>query len=231
MGRHVPDRGGPGRAEGAGVRRPLPPGALPHRADRRGRRRAGRHRDHPARADPERRGADHPPRRRALPVAGGKHGDLAGLRRRDPCRRAPRGRAGQGHRPGHVLHLRRPHRRAVVARAAAAGADGHRARRPADPRHPAVDVVRAGRDGVRRDGGQDGVLRARGDGRAAARERRPGRRAVPDDAHDELLRERRQAAGDRRHPAVVHPQRRPRRRAARVRWSRTAHASSGCPRT
>ncbi len=113
----------------------------------------------------------------------GTHGDVAGLRGRDPRRRAPGGRARQGHRPGHVLHLRRPHRRAVVARAAAAGADRDRARRPADPRHAALDGVRAGRDGVRRDGGQDGVLRARGDGRAAARQSatwsasRPRRRA------------------------------------------------------
>ena len=50
---------------------------------------------------------------------------------------------------------------------------------------------------------------------AAARVRRPRRRAQPDPADDELLREGRQAARDRRHPPVVHPQRRPRRRAAR----------------
>ncbi len=49
---------------------------------------------------------------------------------------------------------------------------------------------------------------------AAARVGRPRRRAQGDPADGELLREGRQAARDRRHPPVVHPQRRPRRRAA-----------------
>ena len=66
----------------------------------------GRHRDHPARADPERGRADRAPRRRALPAAVRHHGHLAGLRRRDPGGRAPAGRDGQGRRHRHVLHLR-----------------------------------------------------------------------------------------------------------------------------
>ena len=45
------------------------------------------------------------------------HRDLAGLRRRDPGLRPPGRRARQGGRHRHVLHLRRPHRRHVVARA------------------------------------------------------------------------------------------------------------------
>ena len=45
--------------------------------------------------------------------------------------------------------------------------------------------------------------------------RRAARRAAPDQAPGQVLRAGRRAAGDRRHPAVVHPQRRPRRRAAR----------------
>ena len=71
------------------------------------------------------------------------------------------------------------------------------------------------RSGVRGPRGQDHLQRPRGDGRQAARERRPRGRADPDPADGELLREGRQAARDRRHPPVVHHQRRPRRRAAR----------------
>ncbi len=57
---------------------------------------------------------------------------------------------------------------------------------------------------------QDDLLRARGDGRAAARVGRPRGRADADHPDGELLREGRQAARDRLHPAVVHPQRRSR---------------------
>ena len=97
------------------------PGALLPRRVPRGRRRAGVDRDHPARADPGRGRADRPPRRRALPAAVRYDGDHAGLRRRDPGRRPPGRRARQGRRHRDVLHVRRPHRRAVVARAPAAG--------------------------------------------------------------------------------------------------------------
>ena len=90
---------------------------------------------------------------------------------------------------------------------------------------------RAGRGGVRGAQGQDRVQRPRGDGRQAARERRPRRRADADPADGELLREGRQAAGDRRHPPVVHHQRRPRRRACAPRCSRAARRSSGSRRT
>ena len=209
LGRHLPDRRGAGRARGAGVRRRLPPGRVP-------RARGPRlHRDHPSRADPVRGRADRPPRRRALPAAVRHHGDLARVRRRDPRRRPRGGRAGQGRRHRDVLHLRRPHRRHLVARAAAAGAHRDRSRRPALPRDPAVARRARGVRGVRRPGRQDHVQRPRGDGGAAARERRPRRRAEAHAADGELLREGRQAARDRRHPPVVHHQRRPRRRPAR----------------
>ena len=68
-------------------------------------------------ADRQRRRADRAPRRRALPVAVRDHRHLAGLRRRDPGGRPPPRRDRQGRRPGHVLHVRRPHRRHLVARA------------------------------------------------------------------------------------------------------------------
>ena len=79
---------------------------------------------------------------------------------------------------------------------------------------PAWPRERAGLRGVRGAGRQDHVLGARGDGGAAAGQRRPGRGAHADEADDQLLRERRQAARDRGDPAVVHPQRWPGHRAA-----------------
>ena len=125
----------------------------------------GLRRDDPTRADRQRGGADRPPRRRALPAAVRDHRDLAGLRRRDPGGRPPPRRDGQGRRHRDVLHLRRPDRRAVVARAPAAGAHGDRPRRAADARDAAVDRRRR-RGGVRRaPRRQDGVQRPRGDGR------------------------------------------------------------------
>ena len=94
LGRQLPDRGRAGRARGAGVRRRLPPCALPP-----ARRQAPVHdRDHPPRADRERGRADRAPRRRALPAAVRDHRHLAGLRRRDPGAGAPAGRDGQGRR-------------------------------------------------------------------------------------------------------------------------------------
>ncbi len=209
LGRHVPDRGGAGRARGAGVRRRLPPGRVPQ-----ARRRAGLHRDHASRADPGGRRARRAPGRRALPAPVRVHRHLPRLRRGDPGAAARRRRDGQGRRHRDVLHVRRPGRRDVVARAAAAGAHGRRPRRPPAPRDARVAVIRAGRGGVRRPRREDHVQRPRGDGGEAARVRRPRRRAEAHAAHDELLRARRQAAGDRLDAAVVHPQRRPRPRAA-----------------
>ena len=64
----VRHRGGPGGVGGPGASRRLPPAAVP-----RSRRRGGLHRDHPARAAAGLRGAGLPPRRRAVPGAGGRH--------------------------------------------------------------------------------------------------------------------------------------------------------------
>ncbi len=78
-----------------------------------------------------------------------------------------------------------------------------------------MDRGRDRRGAVRRAGGEDHVLGARGRGGGAAGVRRPRGRADRHAADDQLLREGRQAARDRHLPAVVHPQRRPRRRPAR----------------
>ena len=77
-----------------------------HRVSFHGPDRPAAHRDHPARADPQRRRADRAPRRRALPGPLRHHGDLAGVRGRDPGRGPPGRRDRQGLRPGDVLHLR-----------------------------------------------------------------------------------------------------------------------------
>ena len=82
------------------------------------------------------RRAHRAPRRRALPAPVRHHGALAAVRRRDPRAGAHPGRARQGRRHRDVLHVRRPDRRAVVARAAAADALGDGPRRP----HPARDA-------------------------------------------------------------------------------------------
>ncbi len=77
--------------------------------------------------------------------------------------------------------------------------------------------------------GKTTFSRPRGDRRRAARVRRPGRRAEADPAQGELLREGRQAAGDRLDPPVVHPQRRPRRRAQADACSPAATSSAWVP--
>ncbi len=106
------------------------PGAYHRVAFHRDGRRAGAHRDDPSRAPPVGRRAHRPPRRRALPAALRHDGHLAPLRRRGAGARAPRRRDGQGRRHRHVLHLRRPHRRHLVARAAAADPLAHHPQRP-----------------------------------------------------------------------------------------------------
>ena len=112
-------------------------------------RRRDHHRHHAARAAARLRRAGRPPRRRALPAAVRHHGAHAAVRRRGAGRRPPPRRAGQGHRHRDDLHLRRPHRRDLVARAAAADAGGDRLGRPAGPRRPARPRGRAGPHRVR----------------------------------------------------------------------------------
>ena len=175
VGRHVQHGGRPGRDRGARVPRRLPPHRLPP-----ARRHPGPRRDHPSRADPERRRADRAPRRRALPGAVRHDGHLPGLRRR--------GAGAWPTRPPSAT-------RAPASRCAAPSATSptsqwwrelelpvrtvDRPRRAARPRHAGVDRRPGRRRGVRAAGRQDHLLRARGHGRAAARERRPRRRADP----------------------------------------------------
>ena len=104
----------------------------------------GPHRDHPPGADPQRRGADRAPRRRALPAAVRHHGHLARLRRGDPGPRPPARRDGQGRGHRDVLHVRRPDRRHLVARAGAAGPHADRPRRPTLPGDPRLAQRRGG---------------------------------------------------------------------------------------
>ena len=149
------------------------------------------HRDHAARADPRVRRAHRAPGRRALPTTLRYDRPLTALRRRGAGARAPPRRAGQGRRHRHVLHLRRPHRRDLVARARPAGALRGRSRRAAAARDAGVAGRRRERfGGVRRDRRQDHLLGAGRGGRRPARLRRPRRRADADRADGELLRER-----------------------------------------
>ena len=143
----------------------------------------------------------HPDDERYQPLFG-THGDQPGLRRRDPGPRAPGRRARQGRRHRDVLHVRRPHRRAVVARAPAAGPHRDPARRPAQPRDPRV----ARRRRARRRRTPSWPARPRSpparrwsdcSARAGDLEGEP----EADPADGELLREGRQAARDRLHPA------------------------------
>ena len=213
VGRDVPDGGRAGRARGARLPRALPQGRVPpRRAGHARRRRTRLHRDHASRAARRVRRARRAPGRRALPAPVRHDGALAAVRRRAPRPRPPRRRARQGRGHRDVLHVRRPHRRAVVARAAAPDAVDHHARRPHRARDAGLDHVALRPGRVRRDRGQDDVLRAPGRRRRPAGRGRPRRRARADAAQGELLREGRQAARDRRHPPVVHHQRRARRR-------------------
>ena len=81
------------------------------------------------------------------------------VRRRGARAGAPGRRDGQGRRDRHVLHLRRPHRRAVVARAAAADAGDHRPGRPHPAGHPGVDGDAGSPGGLRAARRQDDVQR------------------------------------------------------------------------
>ena len=88
-----------------------------------------------------------PPRRRAVPAVVRLDGAHPAVRRRGPGRRPRAGAARQGHGHRHDLHVRRHHRRHVVARAGTRDAADHRARRP-DPADP---TARRGGRAVRRD--------------------------------------------------------------------------------
>jgi valyl-tRNA synthetase len=107
------------------------------------------------------------PGRRALPAAVRHHGDHAAVRRRGAGGRPPAGRPREGLRHRDDLHLRRPHRRHLVARARPADAPGHRLGRPLPARDPRVGVRPAGR-GVRQLAGKTAFSAKERDGRAAA---------------------------------------------------------------
>ena len=132
-------------------------------------RRRRRDRDDAPRADPGVRRAGRAPGRRAVPAAVRPGGDDAALRRARAGARAPAGRPREGQRHRDDLHLRRHHRRHLVARAVPAGARGHSGRRHA----AAGDVGRAGL-GVGRRGARAAALRR---ARAACRPRRRARRS------------------------------------------------------
>ena len=106
---------------------PAPTTASPSTAPR---RRPCVDRHDPARAARRLRRPRRPPRRRALPAAVRHDRAHAAVRRRGAGGGPPAGRARQGHGHRHDLHLRRHHRRHVVARARPAHAQRHRARRP-----------------------------------------------------------------------------------------------------
>ena len=118
-------------------------------------------------ADPGLRRAAGPPRRRAPPRARRQGGADAAVRDARAGDDPPAGRAGQGHGPGDGLHVRRPHRRDLVARAGAAGALGARRRRPPARRSP----------GERRAGSPRTSSAARASLRASSRAARSTRRA------------------------------------------------------
>ena len=146
------------------------------------------------------------------------------VRGRGAGARAPGRRDGQGRRHRDVLHLRRPHRRAVVARAAAADPLGHHPQRAHPGRDARVDHLgRRARSCSRELAGKTTLRRPRAPSstRCASRGDLDGE-PTADPAQGELLREGRQAARDRHLAPVVHPQRRPRRRRSTPRSSSAA---------
>ena len=153
----------------------------------------------------------------------------AAVRRAGAGARAPSGRSREGQRHRDDLHVRRPHRRHVVARARPAGASDRRAGTGAS--HGASRRSTSRRTGRPSTGPSSRARRIKqarsADRRAAARDRRPPRRAAADHPHGEVLREGRPPARDRHHPPVVHPQRRSRRRACGPRCSSAAASCTG----
>ncbi len=204
VGRHVPDRGRAGRARGPRVRRARSTGSPSTRPTG---RRCGSRRRGPELLPACVALVAHPDDARYQPLFGVDGAD-AGVRRAGAGARAPAGRAGQGvgHRDG--VHLRRPDRRDLVAGARPAdrgrssgGTGGCCPTPPAGvPAAPYEELA-----------GKTVFSRPRADGRAAAGERRPRRRAAAGHPAGEVLRAGRQAARDRHLGPVVHPERRARR--------------------
>ena len=167
------------------------------------------HRHDPARAARGVRRAGRASRRRALPAAV-RHRRCAPRCSASRCRCVAHQLAdpekGIGHR--HDLHVRRHHRRHVVARAPACRSRSIVGRRRSAGRRCSAGASPRVTDGrLRRAGRQDGQAGAEAHRRAARRVGRARRRAAPDHAPGEVLRERRPPARDRHQPPVVHPQR------------------------
>ena len=156
----------------------------------------------------------HPDDERYRPLFGA-HGHDARLRRRGARRRPPPGREGQGHGHRHGLHVRRPHRRHLVAGAAARHAGHRRARRP-HRRRAAAGAHLRGRAGRLRAGWPAPRCTPPGSGWSSCSASRATCTATPAPiTHAVKFYEKgEQAARDRHLPAVVHPQRRPGRRPA-----------------
>ncbi len=189
-------------------------------------------RDHPPRADPRRRGARSP-----TPTTSA----TSPVRRDGDARRcsASRSRSWRTPRPSRTrARASRCAARSATSPTCSGGAScscrcarSSAATAGCSARRPQWLSPRRRFDGVRRAGRQDHVQRPRGDGRAAARVRRPRRRAEADTADDELLREGRQAARDRLHPAVVHHATAAATPSCARSWSSAARRSPGCRST
>ena len=223
VGHRLQDRGRAGRA-----RRSRDTGRVsPHQVQA---RRCGaglqpcvyRNRHDAPRADPRLRRARRASRRCAVSAAVREGSRDAAVRRARAGAGASAGRSRKGQRHRDDLHLRRRHRRDLVARAEPAGARRDSGRRHAARRHVGRAGLGVGGRGsraalLRRAGAPLGGEGAREDRRAAARIRRPRRRAAADHARREVLREGRPAARDHHEPAVVHQDDRVPRGAARAR--------------
>ncbi len=150
---------------------------------------------------------------------------------RVPVQGAPAGRSREGQRHRDDLHLRRHHRRDLVARAEAAGARDHSAERHARPGD--VGRSRAGSRPTPRarrppTTSWPGCRRRRRSAQIVELLRESGdlhRRAAADHAQRQVLREGRSAARDRDQPAVVHQDDRATARSC----SRAAASCSGIP--
>ena len=214
VGRGLPDGGGPGRDGGPRAGRRLPPPALRRHRDR----------DDAARTGGRLRGPGRPPRRRALRGPLRLDGAHAALRGRGAGPGPPPGRAGQGIGHRHDLHLRRRDRRRVVARARSADAEHRDA---VGPDHRDAAAGRSRQRALARHRRPEREAGAAGHGRAAGRLGRPGRRPTADQAPGEVLRAGKPPPRDRHEPAVVHPQRRPRRVTAARACSSGERSSTG----
>ena len=219
MGRHLPDRRGPGRARGPRLPRPLPPRRLP--LDNAARR-PGLHRDHPPELIPSCVALiAHPDDERYAGLFGTTvTSPLFGVE--VPVLAHPAAEIDKGAgiamcctfgdltdvqwwrelRPAHAL--------------------GHHPQRAHPGRDARVDHLGRGQGAVsassprRPPSAREAVVGG------APRVGRPRRRAPADPAQGELLREGREAARDRHVPPVVHPQRPGRRAQRRAHRARAA---------